>query len=77
MKSLRTVLLGVAIAAATLWTATLSSVEPASALGGCGRNGHRNAYGQCVFGGQNQDWCLRTTGHRRTYVGGGIYRCFR
>jgi hypothetical protein len=33
-----TVLLGVAIAGATL-----SSVEPASALGGCGRNGHRNA----------------------------------
>ena len=72
MKSLRTALLGVAVAAATL-----SSVEPTFALGGCGRNGHRNAYGQCVFGGQNQDWCLRTTGHRRTYVGGGVYRCLR
>jgi hypothetical protein len=72
VKSLRTVLLGVAVAAATL-----SSVEPTFALGGCGRNGHRNAYGQYVFGGQNQDWCLRTTGHRRTYVGGGVYRCFR
>jgi hypothetical protein len=72
MKSLKTVLLGVAVAAATL-----SSVEPTFALGGCGRNGHRNAYGQCVFGGQNQDWCIRTTGHRRTYVGGGVYRCIR
>jgi hypothetical protein len=66
------VLLGVAIAGATL-----SSVEPASALGGCGRNGHRNGWGQCVSGGQNQDWCLRTTGHRATYVGGGVWRCFR
>ena len=37
MKSLRTVLLGVAIAAATF-----SSVEPASALGGCGPNRHRS-----------------------------------
>jgi formate hydrogenlyase subunit 4 len=33
IKSLRLVLLGVAMAAATL-----SSVEPASALGGCGAN---------------------------------------
>ena len=55
MKSLRTVLLGVAIAAATL-----SSVAPAFALGGCGRNYHRNAYGRCVYGGQNQNWCLRS-----------------
>jgi hypothetical protein len=39
MKSLRTVLLGVAITAATL-----SSVAPASALGGCGFNRHRNAW---------------------------------
>ena len=50
MKSLRTVLLGVAIAAATL-----SSAAPAFALGGCGMNGHRNAYGRCVWGGQNQN----------------------
>ena len=55
MKSLSPVLLGVAVAAATL-----SSVAPASALGGCGRNYHRNAYGRCVWGGQNQNWCLRT-----------------
>jgi hypothetical protein len=67
IKSLRLVLLGVAMAAATL-----SSVEPASALGGCGANRHRNAWGRCVWGGQNEDWCLRKTGHRATYVGRGI-----
>jgi hypothetical protein len=72
MKSLSPVLLGVAVAAATL-----SSVAPASALGGCGRNYHRNAYGRCVWGGQNQNWCLRATGHRATYVGGGRWRCYR
>jgi hypothetical protein len=72
MKSLSPVLLGVAVAAATL-----SSVAPADALGGCGRNYHRNAYGRCVWGGQNQNWCLRTTGHRAAYVGGGRWRCFR
>ena len=37
IKSLRLVLLGVAMAAATLL-----SVEPVSALGGCGPNRHRN-----------------------------------
>jgi hypothetical protein len=72
MKSLKTALLGVAIAAAAL-----SSVEPADALGGCGVNRHRNAYGRCVWGGQNQNWCLRATGHRAVYVGRGVWRCFR
>ena len=72
IKSLRLVLLGVAMAAATL-----SSVEPVSALGGCGANRHRNAWGRCVWGGQNEDWCLRKTGHRATYVGRGVWRCFR
>jgi hypothetical protein len=69
---LTTALLGVAIAAAT----TLSSVAPAVALGGCGYNYHRDAWGRCVWGGQNQDWCIRMTGHRRVYVGRGVYRCF-
>jgi len=72
MKSLGTVLLGVVIA-----IATLSSVAPALALGACGPNGHRNAWGRCVWGGQNQSWCLRTTGHPATYVGHGVWRCFR
>jgi hypothetical protein len=69
---LTTALLGLAIAATTL-----SSVEPASALGGCGRNYHRDWWGRCVWGGQNEDWCLRTTGHRATYVGRGQWRCIR
>ena len=60
MKSLKMVLLGVAMAAATL-----SSVEPASALGGCGANRHRNAWGRCVWGGQNEDWCLQKDGPSR------------
>jgi hypothetical protein len=71
VKSLRTVLLGVMIGAAAL-----SSVAPAFALGGCGWNGHRNAWGYCVWGGQNQNWCLRHTGHPATYVGNGVWRCF-
>lgn len=37
--------------------------EPAHALGACGRNYHRNALGKCVWGGQNQNWCLRHRGH--------------
>ena len=72
VKSLRTVLLGVVIGAATL-----SSVAPTFALGGCGPNGHRNAWGYCAWGGQNQNWCLRATGHRAVYVGRGRWRCFR
>jgi hypothetical protein len=72
MKALRPVLLGAAIAAATL-----SSVAPAFALGGCGPNGHRDAWGRCEWGGQNQNWCLRQTGHPSTYVGHGVWRCFR
>jgi len=50
MKSLRTLLLGGAIAAAALLSAA-----PAFALGGCGYNYHRNAYGRCVWDGQNQN----------------------
>jgi hypothetical protein len=70
MNSLKTVLLGVAIAAATL-----SSVTPAFALDGCGLDFHRDASGQCVWGGQNQDWCMRVTGHPPVDVGGGVWRC--
>jgi hypothetical protein len=72
MKTLRTVLLGVVILSATL----SSAVEPAVALGGCGPNGHRNAWGQCVWGGQNQAWCLRHTGHPAVRMPNGTLRCF-
>jgi hypothetical protein len=72
MKTLRTVLLGVVILSATL----SSAVAPALALGGCGPNGHRNAWGQCVWGGQNQAWCLRHTGHPAVRMPNGTLRCF-
>jgi hypothetical protein len=72
MKTLRTVLLGVVILSTTL----SSAVAPALALGGCGPNGHRNAWGQCVWGGQNQAWCLRHTGHPAVRMPNGTLRCF-
>ncbi len=58
MNKLSKGLAGLAIVATIV-----SSVAPAYALGGCGFNGHRNGWGRCVFGGQNQDFCLRRTGH--------------
>jgi hypothetical protein len=73
MKKLSAALLGVVV----LSTAISSAATPAFALGNCGPNGHRNGWGQCVWGGQNQYWCLRHTGHPATYVGGGTWRCFR
>jgi hypothetical protein len=73
MKRLSAALLGAAFVAAAL----SSMATPAFALGGCGPNGHRNAWGYCVFGGQNQDWCLRTTGHPATRMPNGTLRCFR
>jgi hypothetical protein len=33
--------------------------------------------GECVWGGQNQDWCLRRTGHRATRMPNGTLRCYR
>lgn len=73
MKKLSAALLGVAILSA----AASMIASPASALGGCGPNGHRNRWGQCVFGGQNQDWCLRKTGHVATRMPDGTLRCLR
>ncbi|MHB8884550.1 MAG: GCG_CRPN prefix-to-repeats domain-containing protein [Methylovirgula sp.] len=72
MKSLRTALLGVAIL-----SATLLAVAPAFALGGCGPNRHRNPWGRCVWGGQNQAWCVRHTGHPAVRMPNGTLRCFR
>ena len=59
MKKLSAALLGVVI----LSTALSSAAAPAFALGDCGPNRHRNPWGHCVWGGQNQAWCLRHTGH--------------
>ncbi|MCA7955728.1 hypothetical protein LGM43_36430 [Burkholderia seminalis] len=65
---------------AMLGTAALSvtlslAVTPAFALGNCGPNAHRNQNGQCVAGGQNQDYCQRKTGHRATRMPNGTLRC--
>jgi hypothetical protein len=72
MKKLSSALLGVVIL-----STVLSAATPAFALGGCGPNGHRNGWGQCVFGGQNQQWCLRTTGHTAVRAPDGTMRCYR
>ena len=73
MKSLGTVLLGIVII-----SATLSSVAPALALGGCGLNGHRSSVTvRCIFGGQHQSWCLRHTGHRAVRARNGNLVCIR
>jgi hypothetical protein len=73
MKKLSIKLFGVVMISATL----LSATSPAFALGGCGPSRHRNGEGQCVLGGQNQDWCLRTTGHPATRMPNGTLRCLR
>jgi hypothetical protein len=71
MKTLSVALLGVVVLATALsWTAT-----PASALGGCGPNRHRGPWGGCRWGGQNQAWCLRHTGHVAAYGPGGTRWC--
>ena len=74
MKKLSAALLGVVILSAAL----SSAVTPAAALGGCGPNGHRSSVsGRCVWGGQNQAWCLRHTGHTAVRMPDGTMRCFR
>jgi hypothetical protein len=71
MKKVLTALLALAALSAAL----SSAATPAFALGGCGPNGHRNAFGQCVFGGQNESWCLRHTGHRAYRAPNGEMIC--
>ena len=71
MKKLSATLLG----AIALSMAISSLATPSFALGGCGGIGHRDAWGHCVFGGQNEDWCLRKTGHRATRMPNGEMRC--
>ena len=71
MSKFAAVLLGVVVLSAVLF----SVATPAAALGGCGPNGHRNAWGHCVFGGQNQAWCIRRTGHPAVRMPDGTLRC--
>ena len=73
MKKLSAALLGIVI----LSSALLSAAAPASALGDCGPNRHRGPGGRCVWGGQNQAWCLRHTGHIAAYGPNGTRWCRR
>ncbi len=72
MKTFRIALFAVVTVAAIS-----SAVAPAFALGGCGPNRHRNGWGNCVWGGQNQAWCVRHTGHTAVRMPNGNLRCFR
>ncbi|WP_084788587.1 GCG_CRPN prefix-to-repeats domain-containing protein [Bradyrhizobium sp. Cp5.3] len=71
MKILAAALFGIAVLSTALWLTS----APALALGGCGRNAHRDGWGRCVPGGQNQDWCIRKTGHPATLMPDGTWRC--
>jgi hypothetical protein len=71
MKKLSAALLGLVIISSGVSTFD----TPASALGGCGPNRHRDRWGHCVFGGQNQDYCLRKTGHTAAHMPNGTMRC--
>ena len=70
--------LSAALLGAVIFSTALSSLAtPALALGGCGPNAHRGPWGGCRFGGQNQAWCLRHTGHVATPGFGGTRWCVR
>jgi hypothetical protein len=73
MKSVKAALVGAVILSASV----ASAITPAFALGGCGPDGHRNAWGRCVWGGQNEAWCIRHTGHPAVRMPDGTLRCFR
>jgi hypothetical protein len=66
----------VAVLGAVVFSTILSmAVAPAFALGGCGPNYHRDGYGNCVWGGQNEDYCMRTKGHPATRMPNGTMVC--
>lgn len=71
MKKFSTALLGAVLVSGIL----SSALTPALALGGCGANYHRGPNGGCVWGGQNQDYCLRKTGHTATRMPNGELVC--
>lgn len=54
------------------------ATTPASALGGCGPNRHRSSVtGRCIWGGQNQSWCIRHTGRPAVRMPNGRLVCVR
>jgi hypothetical protein len=73
MKKLSSALFGFVI----LSTALSSAVTPAFALGGCGPNMHRDWMGRCAWGGQNEAWCLKHTGHAAVRAPNGEMICYR
>ena len=73
MKKLSAALLGAVIVS----TALSAAATPAFALGDCGPNGHRGPWGHCRWGGQNEAWCLRHTGHEAVRGPNGTWVCIR
>jgi hypothetical protein len=63
------------LSAVVVSTTRSLAVSPAFALGDCGKNYHRNKYGKCVYGGQNEDYCLKTEGHPATRMPNGTMVC--
>jgi hypothetical protein len=72
MKTLKAALFGVVI-----FSGAISTVSPAFALGDCGPNRHRDPAGKCVAGGQDEDFCLKRTGHKAERMPDGTLRCVR
>jgi hypothetical protein len=81
MKKLSATLLGAAFAAGTVVATLLAApslvVTPAHALGGCGPNMHRAANGKCYWGGQDEAWCFKHTGHHAVRLPNGEMVCYR
>src|SRR5665213_1670459 len=73
MKKLSATLLGVVVLSA----AVASAVTSALALGGCGANMHRGAGNRCYWGGENEAWCLKHTGHTAVRMPNGEMVCYR
>jgi hypothetical protein len=81
MKKLSATLLGAAFAAGTVLATLLAApslvVTPAHALGGCGPNMHRGEGGRCYWGGQDEAWCFKHTGHHAVRLPNGKMICYR
>ena len=61
-----------------IFSAAVSAVTPAFGLGGCGPNYHRSSVtGRCIWGGQNQAWCIRHTGRPAVRMPDGTLVCVR
>ena len=73
MKKISAAILGAVIASAAL----ASTTAPAFALGGCGADFHRDGAGRCVWGGQDEHWCLKHTGHAAERGPNGNWVCYR